>query len=329
MANYLSKQGIKQLLIQVQEAFRFKHYSPRTEEVYIEWIRRFIRFHGKRHPKEMGVKEVEAFLTYLAVEKRVTAGTQNQAFCALLFLYREVLHIELHGLIDAIRAKLSNYLPTVLTKDEVQRVLNQLSDTSQLMAKVLYGTGLRVNECVCLRVKDIDFAQHEITVRQGKGRKDRRTMLPESLVLPFEQHLQRVKALHGEDLEHGYGSVDLPLALAKKYKNADKEWIWQYVFPARRLSRDPDTQVIRRHHVDESGLQQAVKQAARKAGVQKHVTCHAFRHSFATHLLENGYDIHIVQELLGHEDVSTTMIYTHVMQKGGMGVQSPLEQRRD
>lgn len=325
MGNTVLRPDVKHVLDQVRATFRFEHYSPRTEEVYIDWIRQYIRFHGNRHPKTMGIKEIEAFLTYLAIKRHVTATTQRQALCALVFLYRKVLNIELPGKINIIRAKDSDYIPTVLTKDEVQRVISQLSGTYQLMAKVLYGSGLRVTECVCLRVKDLDFARHEITVRAGKGMKDRRTMLPETLRHPLQQHLIRVKRLHKKDLKAGYGSVSLPFALARKYRNAEKAWIWQYVFPSAKLSYESRSGTMYRHHVDESGLQKAVKQAARSAGIPKRVTCHAFRHSFATHLLEAGYDIHIVQELLGHEDVSITMIYTHVMNKGAMAVKSPLD----
>ena len=316
----------KKLLDVVCEVIRRKHYSIRTEEAYVNWIRRFILFHNKRHPKEMGAQEVEAFLTHLAVEEHVAASTQNQALAALLFLYREVLGRELDAPVQALRAKESQHLPAVLTKDEVRRVIAQLSGIYQLIAQLLYGSGLRLLEALRLRVKDIDFERRAIIVRDTKGDEDRVTMLPESVVEPLREHLLRVKRLHEEDLANGYGSVYLPDALERKYPNAAREWPWQYVFPSGRLSVDPRAGHKRRHHLDESGLQRAVRQAARAAGIDdKRVTCHTFRHSFATHLLENGYDIRTVQELLGHKDVKTTMIYTHVLQRGGFAVRSPLD----
>jgi integron integrase len=315
----------RKLLDRVRDAIRLKHYSIRTEEAYVGWIKRYIFFHNKRHPKDMGAAEIEAFLTHLAVNQNVAASTQNQALSALLFLYREVLKQELDRPIDAIRAKRPKRLPTVLTKEETRKVLGCLSGTHQLMAKLLYGSGLRLMECVRLRVKDIDFAQRQIIVRDGKGMEDRVTVLPQSLVEPLQEHLRRVKQLHKQDLAKGYGSVYLPFALERKYPNANREWIWQYVFPATKLSRDPRSGAVRRHHLDESGLQKAVKKAARLAGLSKRVTCHTFRHSFATHLLEGGYDIRTVQELLGHKDVRTTMIYTHVLNRGGLAVRSPLD----
>ncbi len=315
----------KKLLDQVRDAIRRKHYSIRTEEAYVSWIKRFILFHNKRHPREMGAPEIEAFLTHLAVERRVAASTQNQALSAILFLYREVLGIDLDLPLHAIRAKRPRRLPTVLTHDEALRVIAALSGTHQLMAKLLYGSGLRLMECVRLRVKDLDFDQHVIIVRDGKGAKDRVTILPDSLITPLREHLQRVRLIHQQDLKDGYGSVYLPYALERKYPNASKEWIWQYVFPSDRLSTDPRTGVVRRHHIDPSTLQKAVRKAARLAGIDKHVTCHTFRHSFATRLLETGYDIRTVQELLGHKDVKTTMIYTHVLNRGGVAVRSPLD----
>ena len=320
------KKRPKKLLDQVRDAIRLKHYSIRTEEAYVTWIKRYILFHNKRHPLEMGIPEIEAFLTHLAVDQKVAASTQNQAFSALLFLYREVLKKDLDGPIDAMRAKRPKRLPTVLTKEETLNVIGQLSGTHRLMANLLYGSGLRLMECLRLRVKDVDFAQRLIVVRDGKGMEDRVTMLPDSLVTPLQEHLQLVKRLHDEDLARGYGSVYLPFALERKYPNADQEWIWQYVFPSNRLSKDPRSGVVRRHHVSESGLQKAVKKAARLAGINKRVTCHTFRHSFATHLLEDGYDIRTVQELLGHKDVKTTMIYTHVLNRGPLAVRSPLDQ---
>ena len=316
----------QKLLDQVRDRIRVKHYSRRTEEAYVDWIRRYILFHHKRHPNEMGIAEIEAFLTHLAVQKNVAASTQNQALSALIFLYREVLHLELPGLIDAVRANKPKRLPTVLTKDEVRRVIDCLTGTHQLMAKLLYGSGLRLLECLRLRVKDLDFERRQLTIRDGKGMNDRVTMLPESLIALLQEHLRHVKLLREGDLAQGYGSVYLPFALAEKYPNAAREWIWQYVFPASKLSTDPRSGIIRRHHLDESVLQKAVRQAARLTGIPKRISCHTFRHSFATHLLENGYDIRTVQELLGHKDVSTTMIYTHVLNKGGLAVRSPLDQ---
>jgi integron integrase len=316
---------LKKLLDQVRDVLRLKHYSIRTEEAYVDWCRRYILFHNKRHPQEMGVTEVEAFLTYLAVDQHVAASTQNQALCALEFLYREVLHQELDGPITPVRAKKPERLPTVLTREEARRVIGLMSGTHQLMAKLLYGSGLRLMECVRLRVQDIDFDQHQIIVRDGKGGKDRVTMLPDALVPFLREHLQRVRLIHESDLAQGYGSVYLPYALERKYPNASTEWIWQYVFPSERLSVDPRSGVTRRHHIDENTLQKAVRQAALQARLDKHVTCHTFRHSFATHLLEAGYDIRTVQELPGHKDVKTTMIYTHVLNKGALAVRSPLD----
>jgi len=319
------------LLDSVRDALRRKHYSYRTEQAYLLWIRRFILFHNpglspanvKRHPKEMGAPEVEAFLTHLAVKENVAASTQNQALSALLFLYQEVLHRDL-GPVDALRAKKPKRLPTVLTKDEVYQVIRHLSGIHQLMAKLLYGSGLRLMECLRLRVQDLEFERRAIIVRDGKGAQDRVTMLPDSLIVPLQEHLQGVKRLHEQDLARGYGAVYLPNALARKYPNAEREWGWQYVFPSARLSVDPRSGIVRRHHLDESGLQKAVREAARRAGITKPVGPHTFRHCFATHLLEAGYDIRTVQELLGHKDVRTTMIYTHVLQRGGMAVRSPL-----
>jgi integron integrase len=313
------------LLDQVSEVMRFKHYSLRTETTYREWIRRFILFHGKRHPREMGPPEVERFLSDLAVTRKVAASTQNQAFNALLFLYRDVLHQDLGELGRVERAKRPERLPVVLTRTEVDRLLAGMTSTFQLMAKLLYGTGMRLMECVRLRVKDVDFEQNQVTVREGKGFKDRVTMLPESLKGPLAEHLRRVKLLHERDLAAGHGQVYLPYALSQKYPAADREWGWQYVFPAAGLSRDPRSGVVRRHHVNEQGLQRAVKDAVRLAGIVKPASCHSLRHSFATHLLEGGYDIRTVQDLLGHKDVSTTQIYTHVMARPGLGVRSPLD----
>lgn len=315
----------KKLLDQVRDALRLKHYSIRTEEAYVDWIKRFILFHNKRHPREMGTPEIEHFLTHLAVEQNVAASTQNQALAAILFLYRQVLKQELDTPINSIRAKQPKRLPVVLTPHEVNLILRHLSGTHRLMAQLLYGSGLRLMECVRLRVKDVDFAHHAIIVRDGKGEQDRVTILPDSLCALLQEHLQRVKRLHDQDLARGSGAVYLPYALERKYPNANREWGWQYVFPSERLSTDPRSGITRRHHLDESGLQKAVRQAAQRAHIPKPVGCHTFRHSFATHLLQNGYDIRTVQELLGHKDVKTTMIYTHVLQRGGLAVQSPLD----
>lgn len=314
----------RKLLDQVRDAIRLKHYSYRTEETYVYWIRRFILFHNKRHPQEMGTAEVTVFLTHLAVTERVAASTQNQALNAILFLYRVVLQQELVG-IDAVRAKPSRYLPTVLTLEEVQWVMQRLHGVYKLVIQILYGSGLRLGEGLQLRVKDVDFGQRQLVIRDTKGRESRVTMLPTCLVEPLQAHLQTVRQLHHQDLERGYGSVYLPFALERKYPHSDRQWIWQYVFPSDRFSQDPRSKVTRRHHLHETGVQRAVREAVRAAGIEKRVTCHTFRHSFATHLLQNGYDIRTVQELLGHKDVKTTMIYTHVLNRGGRGVRSPLD----
>lgn len=313
------------LLDQVQAVLRMKHYSIRTERVYLDWIKRYILFHHKTHPAQMGAPEVEAFLSHLAVAGKVAASTQNQAKSALLFLYREVLALELPWLDNVTQAKTPQRLPVVLTVSEVKSLLNRLDGTLWLMASLLYGGGLRLMECVRLRVKDVDFEMRQVTVREGKGFKDRVTMLPGSSIAPLQAHLARVRALHDEDVAEGYGTVYLPYALERKYPNAAKEWGWQYVFPSRSLSVDPRSGVTRRHHVDEKSLQRAVKRAAQQAGIAKPATPHTFRHSFATHLLQSGYDIRTVQELMGHKDVQTTMIYTHVLNRGGRGVVSPLD----
>ncbi|MGC2458442.1 MAG: integron integrase [Gallionellaceae bacterium] len=313
------------LLDLVVARLRVKHYSLRTEKTYVDWIKRFIWFHGKRHPREMGASEVEAFLSHLAVARSVSASTQNQAKSALLFLYKEVLQVELPWLDNVTQAKVPKRLPVVLTREEVRAVLTPMDGTMWLIASLLYGSGLRIMECLRLRVKDADLGKGEILVREGKGFKDRVTMLPASLVQPLKDHLVRVKALHEEDLKTGHGEVYMPFALARKYPNAGRSWGWQYVFPSRNLSVDPLSGVIRRHHADEKTIRRAVQRAVRDAGIYKPATPHTFRHSFATHLLESGYDIRTVQELLGHADVSTTMIYTHVLNKGGRGVVSPLD----
>jgi integron integrase len=313
------------LLDQLRYAIRRKHYSIRTEEAYVNWARRFILFHKRRHPKDMGTPEIETFLTHLAVDRNVSASTQNQALNALVFLYRHVLHQDLEDEINAVRAKRPRRLPTVLTRDEARTLLAAMSGTTQLMAKILYGSGLRLMECVHLRVKDVDFGLRQLMVRQGKGAKDRVTILPDRHIPLLREHLQRVKMIYEQDVDDGYGEVYLPFALDRKYPNASREWAWQYVFPAARLSNDPRTGRVRRHHVHPSTLQKAVKQAAALAGIDKPVSCHTLRHSFATHLLESGYDIRTVQDLLGHKDVRTTMIYTHVLNRGGMAVHSPLD----
>ena len=309
----------------VRELIRVKHLSYRTEETYLGWIRRFILFHDKRHPQEMGAAEVQAFLTHLAVEGNVAASTQNQAFAALLFLYREVLRRPLDNLESVVRAKLPKRLPEVLTKDEVQRVLAYLRGEEWLVANLLYGAGLRLMEGLRLRVKDLDFGYRQLIVRDGKGAKDRASVLPEKIIEPLKQHLARVELLHAEDLRLGFGEVYLPFALDRKYPNAGKEWIWQYVFPAAKRSIDPRSGKERRHHLSESIIQRAVKNAVGQANVLKKASPHTFRHSFATHLLEVGYDIRTIQELLGHKDVRTTQVYTHVVRRGGLGVRSPLD----
>jgi len=321
----LLDQACTELCQSVRDTIRFKQYSIRTEQAYVHWIKRYIFFHNLQHPNDMGSPEIEAFLIHLTVKENVAASTQNQALAALLFLYREVLDEDLDGPIDAMRAKRPKRLPTVLTKEEVSKVIGFLSGTNQLMVKLLYGSGLRLMECVRLRVKDVNFAQRQIIIRDGKGMKDRVTMLPDVLIQPLREHLQHTKHVHEDDLVKGYGSVYLPFALEREYPNANREWIWQYVFLASKRSTDPRSGAVRRHHIHESGLQKAVKRAAKLAGINKRVTCHTFRHSFATHLLESGYDIRTVQELLGHKNVKTTMIYTHVLNRGGLAVRSPLD----
>ncbi len=317
------------LLDRVREVIRFKHFSRRTEETYVQWIKRFIIFHHKQHPETLGAAEVTAFLTDLAVNKNVAAATQNQAFSALLFLYREVLKQDLPWIEDIERAKRPAKVPVVFTPEEARAVLAKLDGTAQLMAKLLYGCGLRLNECIRLRVKDVDFGYLQITIRDGKGGRDRITMLPVSLVDGLRRQVEKRRLLHEEDLEASAGSVFLPTALARKYPQAAGELPWQYLFASSRRStvgaKEAQAGRTGRHHVDESFLQRAVKTAVRAAAVNKAASCHTFRHSFATHLLENGYDIRTVQELLGHKDVSTTMIYTHVLNKPGLGVKSPLD----
>jgi integron integrase len=316
---------VPKLLDQTRNRIRARHYSIRTEATYLRWIRDFIIFHGKRHPREMGALEVRDYLSHLAVWRNVAASTQNQALSAILFLYRDVLGTKLDWIEGIERAKKPSRLPVVFTKDEARSVLARLDGAKWLMASLLYGAGLRLMECVRLRVKDIDFARSQIVVREGKGGKDRVTMLPLSLAEPLSCHLERVRSLHEQDLSEGSGDALLPHALARKYPNAGREWGWQYVFPSARRSTDPRTGREGRYHVLETALQKAVKQAIRSAGINKPGSCHTFRHSFATHLLEDGYDIRTVQELLGHSDVKTTMIYTHVLNRGGKGVRSPID----
>ncbi len=317
--------GAPKLLDQVRGQLRVKHYSLRTETQYIQWIRRFILFHGKRHPRELGAAEVEAFLTHLATDGNVAASTQNQALSALLFMYREVLGMDLPWLGNVVRAKRPKKLPVVLTRREIKAVLDRMSGIYGLMAALLYGTGMRLMECVRLRVKDVDFVRGEILVRDGKGGKDRVTMLPQSVAPELEAHLRKRRAVFDEDKAKGKGAVYLPDALDRKYPNAPEEWGWQYIFASGSYSVDPRSGKERRHHLDEKLLQRAMKRAVSEAAIAKPATPHTLRHSFATHLLESGYDIRTVQELLGHSDVSTTMIYTHVLNKGGRGVISPLD----
>lgn len=313
------------LLDEVRLAIARRHYSRRTEETYIHWIKRFIYFNGKRHPKEMGQGEVTGFLNHLARELSVAAATQNQALAAILFLYKEVLNQPLPWLDGLERASRPTRVPTVLSVGEVQRLLGRMRGVKWLMASLLYGAGLRLRECLKLRVKDIDFDYRQILVRDGKGAKDRVTMLPESVIEPLQEHLRRVRVLHDADLVNGYGDVELPDAIARKYPRAPYEWGWKFVFPSHKLSTDSATGVVRRHHVYENFVIRGVKEAVRAARITKHVSCHTLRHSFATHLLQSGQDIRTVQELLGHSDVSTTMIYTHVLNRGGHGVKSPLD----
>ena len=315
------------LLDLVRDAIRRRHYSLRTEERYIDWIKRFIYFSGRRHPRELGAADVTSFLNHLSRERNVAASTQNQALSALLFLYREALQAPLPWLGELERAQRPARLPTVLTAVEVRRLLANLRGTCWLMASLLYGAGLRLRECLALRVKDVDFGYRQIVVRDGKGAKDRVTMLPSPLADPLKRQIERVRELHARDLAAGYGAVELLHALARKYPRAPYELGWQFVFPSERLSRDPRSGAVRRHHLYENYVTRGVKRAARAAGIVKPVSCHTLRHSFATHLLESGYDIRTVQELLGHADVSTTMIYTHVLNKGGRAVTSPLEEQ--
>jgi len=313
------------LLERVRLKIRLKHYSLRTEQAYLDWIKRFILFHRKRHPADMGAGEVEAFLTHLAAVRNVAASTQNQAKSALLFLYKEVLAIELPWLDHVERAKAPMRLPVVLTKDEVALVLQRLEGVHALLGRLLYGTGMRIMEGVRLRVKDVEFARRQVVIRDGKGQKDRISVLPDGLLRPLRVQIEQALATHGQDLRAGHGNVWLPHALACKYPRAATEPGWQYVFPAPYRSVDPRSGIVRRHHLGDQAFQRAMRQAVRDAGIVKPATPHTLRHSFATHLLDAGYDIRTVQELLGHSNVSTTMIYTHVLNRGGRGVVSPLD----
>jgi len=320
-----SEPRVPRLFDEISRVIRLKHYSRRTEQAYLGWAKRFILANDKRHPRAMGGPEVEAFLSGLAVRGNVAAGTQNQALSAILFLYREVLGIDLPWMDGVVRAKRPQRVPTVLSRHEMATLLAMMEGRSWLVASLLYGTGMRLMECLRLRVKDVDFARNEITVREGKGGKDRRTMLPRALVEPLQQEISRARVLHAVDLEAGFGVVWLPNALTRKYVSAARDFAWQYVFPSAKRSLDPRGGLERRHHFDEAILSRALKRARVAAGIQKPLSAHTMRHSFATHLLEDGYDIRTIQELLGHADVSTTEIYTHVLNRGGRGVRSPLD----
>ena len=313
------------LMEQVRRTCRLRHFSPRTEEAYAGWIRRFIVFHQKRHPADMGPPDVERFLSSLATERLVAASTQNQALQSILFLYRDVLRRPLGLVPGIVRARTTRHLPVVLSRSEIRSVLERIAEPSRLVARLLYGAGLRLSECLNLRVKDVDFTARQITVRDGKGGKDRHTMLPASAIDSLRGHLDRVARLHQADLATGHGRVVLPTALARKYPEAEREWPWQFVFPAARICVDPKWGSPSRFHLHESVVQRAMTEAVRRAGITKRASCRTLRHSFATHLLEDGYDIRTVQELLGHADVSTTMIYTHVLNRGGLGVRSPAD----
>ncbi len=321
----LSTPSSPRLLDQVRRAIRVRHYSPKTEKAYLVWIRQFIFFHNKRHPKELGPGDVQAFLSSLAVERHLSPSSQNQALSSLLFLYRRVLHRDLGWIENIVRAKRSRRLPVVLSRDEVRSLLACMKDEPRLVVILLYGAGLRLRECCQLRVKDIDFGQNQIVVREGKGNKDRITMLPEAAKQPLRDHLDRGRKLHARRVLRGEGRSLLPHSLERKYPSASTEWGWQYVFPAQRITVEKNTGRLFRHHLHESAVQRAVRTAVHQAGIHKPASCHTLRHSFATHLLENGYDIRTVQELLGHRDLKTTMIYTHVLNRGGRGVLSPVD----
>ena len=320
---FIPKPG--KLMDQVREVLRYHHYSIRTEEAYVRWILQYIHFNNKQHPKDIGKNEIERFLSYLASERNVAAATQNQAMNAILFLYKRVLDIPIEDQIEALRSKRPQRLPTVLSRAEIKRLMLEMRDINHLMAMLLYGSGLRLMECMRLRVMDVDFDNHLIVVRDGKGNKDRSTLLPEIMQKKLQQHLKITKELHQEDLANGYGEVYLPHALSTKLTSAAKSWQWQYVFPSGKLSKDPRSGMKRRHHIDETTLQKAVSNAAKKANIPKRASCHTLRHSFATHLLEDGVNIRVLQELLGHKDVKTTEIYTHVMNKDFSGIRSPID----
>lgn len=313
------------LLDLISEQMKLRNYSPKTIQPYIKWIRHFILFHGKEHPVNLGADHVRSFLNYLVGTKHLSPSSQNQALNALVFLYKHILQIDLGPIGETLRAKRTKRIPTVLTRQEVLSVLQHIEGAPRLIAGLLYGAGLRLMDGVQLRVQELDFSKNEIVIRYGKGGKDRRSMIPEALIPQLQTHLQQVRQLHEDDLKDGYGKAPLPNALTRKYPNADREWGWQWVFPASTRYKDVNDQIWRRHHLHESCVQKAVKLAARRSGIPKRIGCHTFRHSFATHLLEDGYDIRTVQELLGHKDVKTTMIYTHVLNKGGLGVRSPLD----
>jgi integron integrase len=315
----------KKLLDQVTESIRLRHYSDRTAETYRHWITRFILFHNKRHPRELTAQDVSAFLSHLANEKHLAASSQNQALSAILFLYRHVLHLEISINADALRARKPEHIPAVFSPTEANRVLQNLKGVPKLMAQLLYGSGLRISECVTLRVKDLDFDYRQIIVHDGKGEKDRATILPSKLIAPLQNHLPRIRMQYEIDVKNGAVTCGLPYALAQKYPNVAKEWAWQYLFPSKTLAKDPESGQLCRWHTSESTLQKAVQSAIKQADIPKHASCHTFRHSFATHLLQAGYDIRTVQELLGHKDVQTTMIYTHVLQQGAGAVRSPLD----
>lgn len=316
----------KKLMEQCRDQIRLKQYSPRTEKTYLKWIRAYILFHNKRHPREMAGPEIKQFITHLVTERDISASTQNQVLSALLFLYRTVLNIPINEpILENLRPKKGKRIPVVLSKEEAKAIIAAMPNPYKLMAQVMYGAGLRLMECLRLRVKDIDFEYHRILIYDGKGGDDRASMLPDSILPAMREHLARVKVIHQKDLEEGFGSVIMPFGLDKKFPNAHKEWIWQYVFPAATRSIDPVSGSVRRHHIHETALQRAIRQAALAVKLSKRVSPHTFRHSFATHLLQNGYDIRTIQELLGHKDVKTTMIYTHVLQRGGLAVKSPLD----
>lgn len=316
---------VPRLYDRIVEVLRVRHYSLRTEEAYLHWIRRYIEFHEHQHPRQLAESDVNRFLTNLAVKEHVAASTQNQALSAVLFLYEQVLEQPLDRIEGVVRARRPKRLPVVLTLDEVSKVISHLTGDKWLIAMLLYGGGLRLLEALRLRVKDLDFERGEITVREGKGDKDRVTTMPRAVVRPLQEHLRRVQVIHQQDMADGYGRVDLPYALARKYPNANREWCWQFVFPQERRWQNAKTGEQGRHHIDESLFSRSLTAAVRKGGLTKRVTSHTFRHSFATHLLADGYDIRTVQELLGHSDVRTTMIYTHVLNRGGRGVRSPAD----